>query len=144
MVRSWIEFHDSHLDAIAMSSDGASVHLRAYVHRWERRDGEWVGTGWIQPVTITVRTSPGPVATRETPVDVWVGSIRVDETVHNNLVPLPFEGTGAVRVVMELITGAVIEVAGDQVTLAATGDARFVENVPADLLPPDLNASQTS
>jgi len=138
MVRSWIEFHDSHLDAIATSGNDVSIHLRAFVHRWERRDGTWVGTGWVQPATITVSNPTMPVPAIETSVDVWNGSVRVDETVHDNLAPLPFEATGSVQVLMELVTGVVVEISGDQVTLAATGDARFVEDLLADLLPPDL------
>ena len=79
-----------------------------------------------------------PVPAIETSVDVWNGSVRVDETVHDNLAALPFEATGSVQVLMELVTGVVVEISGDQVTLAATGDARFVEDLLADLLPPDL------
>jgi hypothetical protein len=138
MVRGWIEFHDSVLRSVATDDGRLFLELDAYVHRWEQRDSRWLGTGWIQPVTIMVRKATTPVATIETPVDVWDGSIRVDEAVYINRVPLPFEGTGAVRVVMEVINGALIEIVGEQMTLAATGDARFVEDLPADLLPPNL------
>jgi hypothetical protein len=126
------------VDAIAASGESVTIHLTAYVHRWEHRDGSWAGTGWTQPVTIVVRKPTMPIATIETPVDVSDGSVRVNEAVHANLIPLAFEGVGAVRVRMQLVDGAVVEIAGDRVTLAATGDARFVEDLPADLRPPDL------
>src|SRR5262245_23186763 len=125
MVRSWIEFHDSVVDAIVASGEGVSIHLTAYVHRWKQRDGAWVGTGWTQPVTIVVRKPTMLGAKTSPPVGVSDGSIRVDEAVHVNLVPLPFEGIGAVSVVMRLVDGGVVQISGDQVTLAATGDARF-------------------
>jgi hypothetical protein len=138
MMRSWIELHDSVVNAIAVSDESVTIHLTAYVHRWEQRDGSWAGTGWTQPVTIVVRKPTMPIATIETPVDVSDGSVRVNEAVHDNLVPVPFESIGAVRVVMHLVDGAVIEVVGDQMKLAATGDGRFVEDLPAGLRPPDL------
>ena len=84
-----------------------------------------------------------PVAWVERSVGISGGSIRVNDTVHDNLIPLPFEGVGAVRVVIQLVDGEVVEIAADRVTLAATGDARFVEDLPADLRPPELT-SQTS
>jgi hypothetical protein len=84
----------------------------------------------MQPMTIVVRNTTTPVSEIEASVGISDGSIRVNETVHDNLVPLPFEAVGAVRVWMQLVDGDVIEIAGDQVTLVATGDARFVEDLP--------------
>ena len=136
--RSWIEFHDSEVNAIVVSADGVSLHLDAYVHRWERRSGEWVGTGWIQPVTVAVRNGTTPITQFKTPLEIIDGYVRVNDTVYRNLVRLPFQGGGAVQVTMELFDGAVLEVAGDQVTITATGDALFLEELPADLRPDDL------
>jgi hypothetical protein len=138
MVRSWIEFHDATVDAIGTSGESVTIYLSAYVHRWEHRDGSWAGTGWTQPVTVVVSKPTMPIATIEKPVDVSDGTVRLNEAVHDNLVPLPFEGIGMVRVVMRLVDGAVIEIVGDQMKLAAAGDAGFVEDLPADLRPPDL------
>jgi len=138
MVRWWIEFHDSVLRAIVADDDRLIFELDAYIHRWEQRDGAWAGTGWMQRVTMTVRNSTMPVARVEPSVGVSAGRIWVNDAVHANLIPLPFEGVGAVRVIVQLVDGEVVKIAGDRVTLAATGDARFVEDVPADLRPPDL------
>ena len=136
--RSWLEFHDSDVTSIATSADEVWLHLDAYVHRWEQRNGEWAGTGWTQPVTITVRKPSMLVARVERSVGVSAGRICVNDAVLANLIPLPFEGVGAVRVMMQLVDGQVVHLDGDRMTLAETGEARFVEDLRADLRPPDL------
>jgi len=140
MVRSWIEFHDSVVDAVVASGEGVSIHLTAYVHRWEQRDGAWVGTGWTQPVTIVVRKPTTRKPECELPVEIAGGSVWVNDTVYDNMVPLPFQANGGVRVVIELLDGARLEIAGDDVALTASGDSEFVEDLPADLRPHDLGA----
>jgi hypothetical protein len=137
-LRSWVEFHDSDLNSIVVSADVVSLHVDAYVHRWEQRNGEWAGTGCMQPVTIVVRTGTAPITQFITPMEIVDGYVRVNETVYQNLVRLPFQGNGAVRVVLELSNSAVLQFAGDRVTITAVGDPRFVEELPADLRPPDL------
>ena len=136
--RRWIEFHDSDVNAIVAAGDAVSLHLNASVHRWERRDGAWVGTGWMQPVTIVVRTGTAPTSQFKAPLEIADGYVRVNDTVYRNLVRLPFQSVGAVLVVIELFDGAVLEVAGDQVTITAAGDALFLEELPPDLRPEDL------
>src|SRR3954471_18477925 len=93
MVRSWIEFHDSELRAIINSGSDMLVQLSAYVHRWEHRDGSWVGTGWMQPVRIVLKNARSQFQTLSTPTELTDGCIRVDETVYDNWVPLPFVAT---------------------------------------------------
>ena len=136
--RSWIEFHDSDVNAIVAAGDAVSLHLDAYVHRWDRRNGEWVGTGWIQPVTVAVRNGTTPITQVELPMEIADGYVRVNDTVYQNLVPLPFQGDGTVLAVMELADSTLLQFAGDQVTVTEAGDARFVEDLTADLRPEDL------
>ena len=137
-LRSWVEFHDSDLNSIVVSADVVSLHLDAYVHRWEQRNGEWAGTGWMQPVTIVVRTGTAPMTQFITPMEINDGYVRVNETVYQNLVRLPFQDDGAVQVVLEIADGAVLQFVGDHLTIAAIGDPQFVEDLPADLRPEDL------
>ena len=72
-------------------------------------------------------------------MEIADGYVRVNDTVYRNLVRLPFQSVGAVLVVIKLFDGAVLEVAGDQVTITAAGDALFLEESPADLRPEDLD-----
>jgi hypothetical protein len=51
---TWIEFHDSTISAIASDGTSIRINLDAYVHRWERVEAVWKGTGWMQPVQIIV------------------------------------------------------------------------------------------
>jgi hypothetical protein len=127
------------VNAIVASDDVVSLRLDAYVHRWEHRHGGWVGTGWMQPVPIVVSNGTAPKTQFTTPAEIADGYVQVNDAIHHNLVRLPFQGDGAVRVVMELFDGAVLELAGDQVTVTAAGDARFLEELPADLRPEDLD-----
>ena len=85
MVRIWIEFHDSVVDAIVASGDGVSIHLTAYVHRWEQQEGVWVGTGWTQPHTIVVRKPITRNPAFETPAEIADGFVGVNDAVYENL-----------------------------------------------------------
>src|SRR3954466_11398265 len=77
MVRSWIEFHDSEVSAIINSGGDMLVQLSAYVHRWEHRDGSWVGTGWMQPVRIVLKNARSQSQTLSTPTELTDGCVRV-------------------------------------------------------------------
>ena len=49
-----IEFHDSTISSVEHNGEAARLTLDAYVHRWERVNESWKGTGWGQRVEILV------------------------------------------------------------------------------------------
>jgi hypothetical protein len=55
----------------------------------------------------------------------------------NGVVRLPLQALGAIRMRLQLNTADVIEFAGSAVRIEATADARYVEDLAADLRPQD-------
>lgn len=132
---SWIEFHDSVLTRIKASGKDVSIDLDAYVHQWEYQGGESKGTGWMQPVTILVKNTRQGIPRFVLPSAIDGGRLRISDTLHDGLVPLPFVAKHAVHLTIELVSGGVLEAAGDGVQLESTGRARYVEDLPGDLRP---------
>jgi hypothetical protein len=56
----WLEFHDSKLLRLDATDTNVEFLLDAYIHRWERANGGWRGTGWMQGVRIAVSDAVGP------------------------------------------------------------------------------------
>jgi hypothetical protein len=132
---SWIEFHDSTLTAVEQSVGGLEIALDAYVHRWELIGGQWRGTGWQQRVRIRTQSAVGPSVVLTLPVDIWNGELRANGLRDGELVPLPFESHDDFGLSLRLVDGSVIDITGRGLQVQASGDARFVENLPDDMRP---------
>jgi hypothetical protein len=111
--------------------------LDAYIHRWERLNDEWRGTGWVQSVRIVVSNAIGLSAMPPLPVEISDGWVQLGAVAPNDLVRLPLNASGAIRIWLQLTTADVVELTGDAVCIEATADARYLEEVPADLRPQD-------
>jgi hypothetical protein len=57
------------------------ISLDAYVRHWDRVQGTWKGTGWIQPVQI-VLVDAASDRQPELPVDLDGGEIRAGQVTH--------------------------------------------------------------
>lgn len=132
---SWIEFHDSEL--VAVSSVDADVHLdlNAYVHAWSVIGDERHGTGWIQPVRITVVGARDSQIPQVLPLGISDGEIILPAVVHRNSVPLPFTAAETIVLRLRFTTGEESEWTGAAAKVAATGSARYVEDLPSDFWP---------
>jgi hypothetical protein len=134
----WIEFHDSDLLSACIDSDGAVVSMRAYVHQWEKIDGAWTGTGWMQPVRFIV----GPTAKgdqEDAELELSEGGLAVGGVVHNNWVPLPFSAQGPVTLWWESWEHGRRALTGQDVRVETTGAATFVERKPDDMRPEECD-----
>jgi hypothetical protein len=87
-MRAWLEFHDSTLVAMRQVGTVVEIALDAYVHRWERIDDGWRGTGWTQPVRVAVYGAMRSPSTPASPREMATGSVMVGPIVHENWVPL--------------------------------------------------------
>jgi hypothetical protein len=135
---SWMEFHDSWLESAELGADGAFLLLKAYVHRWEQVDGIWKGTGWSQPISVTI----GPPAIGDETTEelgLYGGCLTIDSRVHNNWLPLPFSAEGQVALRFDLTEGGIIEFMGRNVRVEAVGEATYVENLPDDMKPDEID-----
>lgn len=133
---TWIEFHDSALVALNHTGADLEVVLNAYVHRWDTLGDRWTGTGWLQPVRILMSDVGGRSVAPVLPIDISDGRLRVGAVTHD-LVPLPFKGSHAINLWLQLTNADVLEFVGRGVAIDAVGEARYVEDLPADLRPKD-------
>jgi len=131
-----IEFHDSRLAAVTLSAGDALLELApGYVHQWERRGSQWLGTGWTKPVRIRVTGASLASALPSLPVGIAGGTLTVGGKVHSNLVPLPFQADGETRLRLLLVNSPALEVEGAGIVIEATGDGRQVEDLPQEWAP---------
>jgi hypothetical protein len=133
---SALELHDSTLASLTVTAGEAIIELApGYVHQWEKQGHEWLGTGWSKPIRIRVDsarvTSPVPTL----PADVSEGSLTMGDVMYSNLVPLPFHAQGQVRLHLLLVNSASLQVVGAAISVDATGDGEFVEDLPREWAP---------
>jgi hypothetical protein len=133
---SWIEFHDSTLTAINASAATREIVLDAYVHRWELIDGEWRGTGWEQPVRIVMQNAVGPSHKWALPAAISDGELRTSAVAGGMLVPLPFKSSDDFDLSLRLMDASVVDISGRGLQIEAVGEARFIEDLPEDMSPP--------
>jgi len=135
-MRSSVEFHDSTISAIALEGTSIRVCLDAYVHRWDRIDGMWHGTGWTQPVQILLEDASN-AGLPALPVDLDGGEVRAGHLTYQGLVPLPYKSGEPATLRLELVTGQVLNFRGSNLAIEPTGECRYVEDLPDDFRPPD-------
>jgi hypothetical protein len=129
MTNRLIELHDS--DVLDVTDDGHDVviAMSAYVHESEGRPGIDAGTGWTQPVRITV--FEGRVVRRHEGDRLWImeGVISVGDETFDNMMPTHVIANGDVKLVFSGAEG-VLDVVGAGIRVEVTGEAVFVEGFP--------------
>ena len=96
-----IEFHDSEVLSITEQDQRVVIEMVVYLHVSDGRPAFDRGTGWTQHASLTLEgatVSAHVVA----PFGLVDGLLVVGEQRFDNLVPLPFEAAGEVR--LELIS----------------------------------------
>jgi hypothetical protein len=133
-MRSWIEFHDSQFISAARADLEVSILLDAYIHRWEEGDLRR-GTGWMQQIRLIVGRAVASIPTLAAPAPIADGQIRIGPMSLSSLVPMPIESEDPVSLKIQLVTGEILEIAGEGVRSETIGQARYVEELPTDLWP---------
>jgi hypothetical protein len=136
-VADWLEFHDSRLIAIKQAGTDVEIDLEAYVHRWDPLGDSWRGTGWILPLRMYLTNVFKDPGVPTLPVDIAEGKIRLDGTMHKNMVRIPFEASQVVELSLHLVGDFMLEVSGRGARVESLGDARYVEELPVDMMPDD-------
>ena len=132
-----VEFHDSQIFAIACEGNSVRISLNAYVHRWDRVEGRWKGTGWTQCVEILL-VDTFPPEPLELPAHLLGGKVIVGDVAYKDLLPLPLSSSGPASVRLELGTGNVIAIKGRDLAMLPTSEAHYVEDLPDDFRPSSL------
>jgi hypothetical protein len=129
-MNSAIEFHDSEVSAILREEDDLIVRFTsAYIHKSEGKPGDDPGTGWVQPAELTI--ARGSVEGTYPDFPCWIadGTIECEGTILDNLLPLPFECKGAVKLELIFTADSTLTIFGERAVLNLLGEARYVEDV---------------
>jgi len=129
-MNSAIEFHDSEVGAI--SREGGDVIVcftSAYIHKSEGKPGYDAGTGWVQPAELII--GGGSVEGIYPDFPCWVadGALEWGDMVLDNLLPLPFECAGKVKVELMFTLDSTVTISGERAVLNLIGEATYVEDV---------------
>lgn len=130
-----IEIHDSALDQITLDGGVAVLHFpEVYIHSSEGLPATDAGSGWTQEAILRIgnahvegefckesREAYGGYA--HYPSD---GSIRINASVSDNLIPLPLDVQGSVELTLEC-WGYVVRIHGNSAKLELIGKAKCVE-----------------
>lgn len=131
-----IEFHDSDLSACNLQGAMLVIELRpAYVHKWEMKNGMWIGTGCVQDAELKIDNAIVPKKMPALPIEITNGTISVGNTVFDNLVQVPFDKHGPTRLLFQLVNGDTLDVSGRGISINLKGEATFVEKLPDEWVP---------
>ncbi len=133
-----IEIHDSAVDQIGLETGVAVLHFpEVYIHSSEGRPAIDAGTGWAQEAVIRVANAQIEGEFSQESRDAYGGfahylsggSLRINTSVSDNLIPLPMDMQGDIELTLEC-WGNVVRVHGDSVRVELIGSAKYVEEYP--------------
>ena len=130
-----IEIHDSALDRISLEGDMAVLHFpEVYIHSSEGRPTIDAGTGWTQEAVI--RIGAAQIEGEFSPESreayggyahyLYDGSLAIDGTISDNLIPIPLDVQGEIELTLEC-WGYIVRVHGRSAKLELIGKAKYVE-----------------
>ena len=123
-----VELHDSSVIRIAWDGRTLVLTLAVSMHQSDGDPARDRGTGWSQAAELRIQNA----ALRETPpLPLWIldGVIAVGLQTYDDLLPLPFDQSGSVVV---MLTGAegTLRVTGVAAALTLLGEPTLVEEFP--------------
>lgn len=135
-----IEIHDSALDQISLEDGVAVLHfLRVYIHSSEGRPAVDLGTGWTQEALIRIENAhiEGRFSEESREASggyahyLSDGSLRVNDSVSDNLIPIPLDVQGDIELTLKC-WGDFVRVQGTSAKLELIGTAEYVERFQPD------------
>lgn len=123
-----IEIHDSTLVQLEYKENTLIATLRAYVHRSKGIPGVDPGSGWIQAVEIRLVRGHATGDVAEMPIELYDGRLVIDGQTFDNMVPLPYEFGGSVRLELEGANNLAVVLEGDAVAVVPRSAPEYVED----------------
>jgi hypothetical protein len=130
-----IEIHDSAVDQITLETGVAVLHFpEVYIHSSEGRPAIDAGTGWTQEAVIRIGSAHIEGKFSQESREAYGGyahylsdgSLRVNGSVSDNLIPIPLDVQGDIQLTLECC-GNVVCVRGISAKLELIGTAKYVE-----------------
>jgi hypothetical protein len=130
-----IEIHDSALDQISLEDGVAVLHFpEVYIHSSTGRPGIDAGSGWTQEAVIRIANAQIKGKFSQESREAYggyahyllAGSLRINGSVSDNLIPIPLDVQGDIELTLEC-WGDVVCVHGNSARLDLIGTAQYVE-----------------
>jgi hypothetical protein len=129
--RSAIEIYDSTLASVADNGGRVVIELKpAYIHRSTGTPGVDPGGGWAQDVLLRVENGTIDGSVPQTPCDLWEGSLQVGDQTIENIIPLPLDYQGAVKLTLVAQDESRVVVRGSAISATPDGEPKFIEEFP--------------
>ena len=130
-----IELHDSCVE-IEIVGDTIVVRLcPAYVHHWERVSAGWRGEGRRQSAEIVIGNGWVVPQAGNTIYEISGGWLEAGAQRYKDMIPVPLECHGQVRIRLEVMSAEPIEVRGESISIRFVGEAEVVEDLPPEWAP---------
>lgn len=127
------ELHDSEIASIEFD-DGSAIFTfsHAYIHQSDGVPGVDSGTGWSQRAELKIENASEPELPKQMPYRIEDGLLKLNDTEHPNLIPIPLLHNGDVTVKL-LVADAKyvyseISIAGSGAELKLIGEAEYMED----------------
>ena len=123
------------LEQIALQGSVALLYFRqVYIHSSDGRPAIDAGTGWTQEALIRIENAhiDGKLSNESTEAYsgqahcLSDGSLRIDGSVSDNLIPIPLDVKGDIELTLEW-SGGIVHVHGNSASLELIGTAEYVE-----------------
>jgi hypothetical protein len=127
-----MEFHDSELTSMAKRGDSIELRFEAYIHGSEGVPGVDAGKGWYQDLMLVVGDGSVKGEITSWPAELYDGTLEIDGTTIKNVIPLPLERNGHIRLTVKpSFYDEPLVVLGNGVSLEFfPGAPRFIEDFP--------------
>ena len=130
-MNSAIEFHDSEVADIVLDGDEVILSFaEAYVHKSEGKPGTDPGTGWTQAAKLFIGGASLEGVFPDFPCWIADGSLRIEGIHLNDLIPIPLDCSGRVRLEVVFHRDSWITITGNSAKLVLIGEPTYVEDVP--------------
>jgi len=130
-----IEIHDSALDRITLEGGMAVLYFPAvYIHSSEGRPAIDAGTGWSQEAVIRIGSARIDGNFSQESREAYGGyghylsdgSLAVNGTISDNLIPIPLDVQGEIELKLEC-WGNIVRVRGSSAKLELIGNPKYIE-----------------
>jgi hypothetical protein len=126
-----IEIYDSTLASVTDNGDHVVIDLKpAYIHRSTGTPGVDPGGGWAQDVILRLENGTIDGGVPEMPCDLWEGSLQVGNQTIENMIPLPLDYRGAVKLILVAQDESRFVVQGSGISATVMGEPKFIEEFP--------------
>jgi len=133
-------FHDSYLERIEHLDQTVVLRITAYRYTWPDGMDVDTGTGWTQPIEITISDAVIENEIKDLPVRFIGGELKAEnlwpnpEENHSDVIPSSFFNVADVEMVLECIEETTSDynimcIKGKSATLSYRGEAAFVEKL---------------